>query len=198
MTDHIFLKTTEEYDPIQDIGFKRYVNAETSYVLGLEFTINRRFETLPGFLSGFGVNTNLAFSLSRMQVPGRPRAQAMSGQTPLLYNLGIFYEKYGITTRVALNYTGPFLKELNLASIVPIGGTQPELVHKGTDFDLYQDQFYSLDLSVGYLFNTHFSLFVEVSNLLDAPSTEYVGVRERPHRTGYYRQRGQLVAKYAF
>ncbi len=198
VTDHIFLKTTEEYDPIQDIGFKRYVNAETSYVLGLEFTINRRFETLPGFLSGFGVNTNLAFSLSRMQVPGRPSEQAMSGQTPLLYNLGIFYEKYGITTRVALNYTGPFLKELNLASIVPIGGTKPELVHKGTDFDLYQDQFYSLDLSVGYLFNTHFSLFVEVSNLLDAPSTEYVGVRERPHRTGYYRQRGQLVAKYAF
>lgn len=198
VTDHIFLKTTEEYDPIQDIGFKRYVNAANSYVLGLELTLNRRFESLPGMLNGFGVNTNLALSLSRMQVPGRPRSQAMSGQTPLLYNLGLFYEKYGLTARVALNYTGPFLKELNLAAIVPLGGTKPELVHKDTDFDLYQGEFYALDMSVGYRFNTHFSLFVEASNLLDAPSADYIGVRERPHRTGYYRQRGQLVAKYAF
>jgi TonB-dependent receptor len=198
VTDHIFLKTTEEYDPIQDIGFKRYVNAATSYVLGMEFTINRRFDFLPGFLGGFGVNSNLALSLSRMQVPGRPKGQAMSGQTPLLYNLGLFYEKYDIVARVALNYIGPFLKELNLAAVVPLGGTKPELVHKGTDFDLYQAAYYSLDMSVGYRFNPHFSLFFEASNLLDAPSADYIGVRERPHRTGYYRQRGQLVAKYAF
>jgi len=198
VTDHIFLKTTEEYDPIQDIGFKRYVNAENSYVLGLEFTLNRRFEFLPGMLNGFGLNTNLALSLSRMQVPGRPASQAMSGQTPLLYNIGLFYEKYGLSARVACNYTGPFLKELNLAAIVPLGGTKPELVHTGTDFDLYEAEFYSLDFSIGYRFNTHFSLFVEASNLLDYASADYVGVRERPHRTGFYRQRGQLVLKYNF
>jgi len=196
VTDHIFLKTTEEYDPIQDIGFKRYVNAESSYVLGLECTLNRRLDFLTGIWNGFGVNANLAWSLSRMEVPGRPSSQAMSGQTPLLYNFGLFYEKYGLTTRIALNYTGAFLKELNLASIVPIGGTKPELVHKNTDFDLYEAEYYALDLSIGYRFNKHLALFIEASNLLNSPSAEYIGVRERPHRTGFYRQRGQLVAKY--
>lgn len=196
VTDHIFLKTTEEYDPIQDIGFKRYDNAGNSYVLGAEFTINRQLDFLPGVLGGLGINANIAFSLSRMSVPGRPSSQAMSGQTPLLYNFGLFYEKYGIMSRIALNYTGPFLKELNLAAIIPIGGTVPELVHKDTDFDLFQGDFYSLDLSVGYRFDKHASIFVEASNLLDYPSVDYIGKRERPHRTGFYKPRAQLVFRY--
>jgi TonB-dependent receptor len=196
VTDHIFLKTTEEYDPIQDIGFKRYQNAGTSYVYGVEFTFNRQFDFLPGFLSGFGVNTNIALSLSRMSVPGRPNSQPMSGQTPLLYNAGLFYEKHGIVARVALNYTGAFLKELNLASIVPLGGTEPELVHKDSDFDLFQGEFYSIDASVGYKFNSHLSLYLEASNLLDNPSVDYIGKRERPHRTGFNKQSGQLVLKF--
>ncbi|MBU6342219.1 MAG: TonB-dependent receptor [Bacteroidetes bacterium] len=198
VTDHIFLKTTEEYDPIQDIGFKRYANASNSFVWGFECTLNRRFDFLPGIWGGFGVNSNVAWSLSRMSVPGRPASQPMSGQTPVLYNMGLFYEKYGIVARTALNYTGAFLKELNLAAVVPLGGTKPELVHTNTDFDLFQGAFYSLDLSVGYRFNPHFSVYLEASNLLDAPNVDYVGKRERPHRTGYNRQRGQIVAKYAF
>ena len=86
---------------------------------------------------------------------------------------------------------GAYLKELNLASVKGIG-----LLHKDTDFDVFQGEMYSLDYQLSYDFKKHFTVYIELNNLLDAPFVEYIGKRERPSRTEYYRQRGQIGFKY--
>lgn len=189
--DHIFNTTRADYDPRTGIVFKSPTNSGKSFVVGVEASIQRKFDFLPKFLSGFGINANITYSFSRMQVPGRDKKQAMAEQTPLLYNIGLFYEKYGVNARIALNYTGPYLKELNLASVKGIG-----LLHKDSDYDIFQGENYSLDFQLGYTFKKHYTVYVEMTNLLDWPFTEYMGNKDRPIRVEYYQQRGQVGFKY--
>lgn len=191
ITDHIFGTQQSDFDQRTGIVFKGYTNAGKSWVWGAEANIQRKFDFIPSWGGGFGINANLTYSLSRMQVPGREKKQSMAEQTPLLYNVSLFYEKYGVNARVALNYTGPYLKELNLASVKGIG-----LIHKDTDFDIFQAETYSLDFMVGYDFKDHFTVFIEFNNLLNYPFVEYRGKRERPVRTEFYGQRGQVGFRY--
>ena len=191
ITDHIFATAQSDFDARTGIVFKSFSNAGKSWVWGAEINIQRKFDFIPKWGSGFGVSANATYSISRMQVPGRDAKQAMAEQTPLLFNVALFYEKYGINTRLALNYTGAYLKELNLASVKGIG-----LLHKNTDFDIFQGDNYSLDFQCSYDFLDHFSVYVEFNNLLDWPFTEYRGKKERPLRTEFYRQRGQVGFKY--
>ncbi|MBP6732032.1 MAG: TonB-dependent receptor, partial [Chitinophagales bacterium] len=191
ITDHIFNTTQADFDPRTGIVYKSPTNAGKSWVYGIEANIQRKFDFIPRWGSGFGVNANFTYSLSRMQVPGRPKGQAMAEQTPLLYNVSLFYEKYGVNARIALNYTGAYLKELNLASVKGIG-----LLHKDASFDTYQGENYSLDFQLSYSFKKHFTVFMEMNNLLDWPYFEYRGQKDRPLRVEYYRQRGQVGFKY--
>lgn len=187
VTDHIFATTRSDYDQRTGIVFKSYENAGKSWVAGLEGSIQRKFDFLPKFLSGFGINANVTFSVSRMQVPGRDEKQPMAEQSPLLYNIALFYEKHGVDASIALNYTGDYLKELNLAAVKDIG-----LLHKNTDFDVFQAETYSLDFKCGYSFKKHYTIYVELNNLLDYPFIEYRGKYERPVLTEFYRQKGQV------
>lgn len=191
ITDHIFNTTQADFDPRTGIVYKSPTNAGKSWVYGIEANIQRRFDFIPAWGSGFGVNANITYSISRMQVPGRPKGQAMAEQTPLLYNVALFYEKYGVNARIALNYTGAYLKELNLASVKGIG-----LLHKDASFDTYQGENYALDFQLSYTFKKHFTVFMEMNNLLDWPYFEYRGQKDRPLRIEYYRQRGQVGFKY--
>lgn len=195
VVDHIFMTNSGGSDPRENFIVKSYANSNSSWVTGVEFDIRRKFDFLPVFLSGFGVNANLTYSFSRMQVPGRPQSQAMAEQAPLLYNVGLFYEKYGFNARVALNYTSAFLQELNLVSVP---GDDTKLLHTNTDFDVFMGEFYSMDAQISYEFKKHFTIGIEANNLLDWQYKEYRGNPERPIRVEYYRQRGQLYFTYQF
>jgi outer membrane receptor for ferrienterochelin and colicin len=196
VTDHIFAVTTSFVDNFGIIA-KRYDNAPKSYVLGIEAGITRTFDFLPGFLSGFGCQANITYSYSRMQVPGRPTSQPMTNQTPIIYNVALFYEKYGVEARLGLNYNGSYLRELNLAAVKQLDGTMG-LLHKDSSFDIFRYQTYSLDFQASYDFKKNYSIYIELMNLLDWPDITYRGVRSRPMRTEYYRQRGQIGFKYEF
>jgi TonB-dependent receptor len=193
VTDHIFLVTTGDIDPFSGIIYKSYANAGTSFVAGAEISLTRKLTFLPGFLSGFGLSGNFTYSFSRMSVPGRKASQPLAGQTPFLYNVSLFYEKYRIQARVALNYTGPFLKGLNLAAVKDIG-----LLHTDTGFDLFQGENYTLDAHVSYGITPRLNIFLEGNNLLNWRYFEYRGRPERPTRIEYYRQRFQLGIKFNF
>lgn len=196
VTDHIFAITTSYVDQFGIVA-KRYDNAPESYVFGFEANFMRKFDFLPKFLSGFGINANITYSYSRMRVPGRSKAQAMTEQTPLLYNIALFYEKYGFSARLGLNYNGPYLKELNLASVQQPDGSM-SLLHKDANFDIFKGENYSLDFLASYEFKKYYTVYIELANLLDYPDLVYRGKKERPIRTEYYRQRGQIGFKYEF
>lgn len=191
ITDHIFVTTQADFDPRTGIVYKAPTNAGKSWVFGVEANIQRKMDFLPGGWGGIGVSANITYSLSRMQVPGRANSQAMAEQTPLLYNVALYYEKYGLETRLALNYTGAYLKELNLASVKGLG-----LLHKDSNYDIFQGENYSLDFQCAYTFKKHYTVYVEMNNLLDWPYLEYMGNKNRPIRVEYYRQRGQVGFKY--
>ncbi len=191
ITDHIFVTTQADFDPRTGIVYKAPTNAGKSWVFGVEANVQRKFDFLPGGWGGIGVSANITYSLSRMQVPGRAATQAMAEQTPLLYNAALFYEKYGVEARIAINYTGAYLKELNLASVKGLG-----LLHKNSDYDIFQGENYSLDFQCAYSFKKHYTVYIEMNNLLDWPYLEYMGNKNRPVRVEYYRQRGQVGFKY--
>jgi len=185
--NHIFTVTTADVDPASGIMVKKYENAARSTVYGAEVTLIRKFDFLPGFLSGFGTNSNVTISDSRMEIPGRPNKQKMTEQTPLIYNLGLVYEYKKWNARLALNYIGKHLKEVNLASLVGIG-----LLHLDDDFDIYVNETYNLDFQISYAWNKKGSIYFEGMNLLNAAERMYKGKEWRHLRMEYYGQRFQL------
>jgi len=191
VTDHIFTKMEADADPNTGIVYKYYENAGNSYIMGAEASIDRRFDFLRGFWSGFGIYANVTYSYSRMQVPGRPSNQAMTEQTPWLYNIALYYEKGRVNTRLGLNYTGAYLKELNLASVAGYG-----ILHKDTDYDLFIGATYSLDYQLAVNITKHLSAFCEANNLLNAPYKTYIGQPWRPRRIEYYGPRFELGFKF--
>ena len=191
VTDHIFTRVAADADPNSGILYKYYENAGTSYIMGAEASIDKQFDFLPGFWSGFGINANITASYSRMTVPGRPTSQALTEQTPLLYNIALYYDKNRVSIRAGLNYTGAYLKELNLAAVDGIG-----LLHKDTDFDFFADKLVSLDFQTTVKVSKHFGVYVEANNLLNAPYKTYFGQSWRTYRVEYYGPRLQAGAKF--
>lgn len=194
--NHIFAVTTSFVDNFGIVA-KRFDNAGLSYVFGFEANFMKQFTKLPGMLNGFGVNANITYSVSRMQVPGRSAAQPMANQTPLLYNLAVFYEKKALQARLAFNYTGAFLRELNLATVKDLNGDLV-YVHDDSDFDIFKGANYSLDFGASYTIKEKYTVYMELMNLLDWPDLTYRGRADRPIRTEYYRRRGQIGFKYEF
>ncbi|PZF73866.1 TonB-dependent receptor [Taibaiella soli] len=191
VTDHIFTRMEADTDPVSGIIYKYYENAGNSYIMGAEASIDRKFDFLHGFWSGFGVYANVTYSYARMQVPGRPSSQAMTEQTPWLYNIALYYEKGRVNTRLGLNYTGAYLKELNLASVAGYG-----ILHKDTDYDLFVGETYSLDYQLAVTVSKHMSVFGEANNLLNAPYKTYIGQPWRPRRIEYYGPRFEVGVKF--
>jgi hypothetical protein len=170
---------------------KKYENAARSNVFGMEMTLIRKFDFLPGILGGLGTNSNITLSDSRMEIPGRPRAQKMTEQTPLIYNVGLTYEYKRWNARLALNYIGKHLKEVNLASIVGIG-----LLHMDDDFDTYINEIYNMDFQCSYAWSKHGSVYLEGMNLLNFAERRYIGKEWRNLRTEYYGLRFQLGIRF--
>jgi TonB-dependent receptor len=185
--NHIFGVNTSDFDPETGITIKRYQNADRAKVYGVEATFIRKFDFLPGFFNGFGINANATLSDSRMRVPGRPSAQKMTEQTPLLYNVAIIYEKNGFNSRLAINYVGKHLKDLNLSSLVGGG-----LLHTDTDYDVFMNRYYNLDFQFSYTFNKYYTFYAEANNMLNYPERKYIGKEWRALRTEYYRTRVQI------
>jgi TonB-dependent receptor len=193
IVNHIIVSSTGGINPLTYFVTKTYGNAD-AWVVGVEGEIKRKLDFLPGPASGFGIGANITYSYSRMKVSGRPNTQAMAEQSPLLYNVSLTYEKYGIRSALALNYNSPFLLELNLATLPT--SKNGELIHKGQDFDIFMGEQYSLDFQLSYEFKKHFSVYFEANNLLNWAYKEYVGDPNRPLKVEVYKQRGQVGFKY--
>ena len=175
---------------------RSYTNADISHVAGVEVNIVRRFDFLPSFLSGFGANANYTYVHSSMKVPGRDALQPLPRQAKQLFNVAIFYEKNALTARLALNYRGPFLMELNTYPEDAADPNNNRLLHQDTDYDVFMDKIWSLDASISYKFNKYLSAYIEFNNLLNAPYRVYRGSLAHPIQTEYYSIRGQLGVKF--
>lgn len=187
--DHIFVTNeVDEGNQVPGYVVKSYRNAERSYVAGVEILLEKQLTFLPGLLSGLGVAANVTYAHSRMDVPGRSFPQALTEQTPLMYNLSLFYEKGRINSRAMLNHTGAFATELNLFTDIRTN----ELIHDNTDFDVFVGSMLSLDYQFGYTISKSINIYANVNNILNTAYRTYRGVPERPLSTIYTRQKFYL------
>jgi iron complex outermembrane receptor protein len=145
-------------------------NADAANVCGLELNAVHTFDELPGWLSGFGTALNATFvdtnrDFSSLSPAVRFAVVGLSDSK----NATIFYEKYGISARIAYNRREAFLQ-----SIAQGYGAEP----------LFARTYDQVDASVSYDVTDHATVFIEGTNILD---NEYVTQARYDNQIrGYY------------
>ncbi|PQA59238.1 TonB-dependent receptor [Siphonobacter curvatus] len=158
-------------------------NLENATLQGLELGMLRRFDFLPGFLSGLGVELNGTAIHSSLRVPRvvnnerQYETTSLPNQSKFLFNSILFYERKGLTIRLAGNFRGRSVETINQ--------------QLGPDFYIWTNNNFTLDGSAAYAINAKFRVFVEVNNLTNEPVRMYMGKPERTTSTEWYSQRGQ-------
>jgi TonB-dependent receptor len=139
------------------------LNATKAYVAGLELNVQSQLDFLPGALDGFGVGVNLALIDSSIKgVPGRLENLPLVQQSKAVGTAQIFYEKHGLTARVAYSYRSKFLYTVGADSTS----------------DVYWDKHGQVDARIAYAIGNKAhsaTIFVEGSNLNDEPWRTFVG-----------------------
>ena len=152
-------------------------NGGAGYIRGVEFALQQSVETylegrnLPDWLSGFGVQANVLINDSEVTVPaigGVPaRKVPLQGSSDLVYNASIYYERYGLSARLAYQFrtewgqsTGEY-QVLN-GVVVPV-----------TNGDVYWDDDEELDLSIRYAIAENLEWFFDAANLTDDAGVRY-------------------------
>ena len=146
-----------------------FLNSGTAYARGIEVALEEHLRFLPGPLGGLGFAGNYTYVDSE----GRTRPTdhtKLPFTSPNLYNMAIFYEKYGFTITLAGQYT-----DRNLSSV----GTTYRL-------DQYFDKRFTLDFSASYMTRYGVGLYFNAKNLTNAPWRVYEGAANRPIQREYY------------
>lgn len=190
------------YKQIQDVIFSNKVNytegginylltqsqnLNNAHLYGFEAGINKRFNFLKGFWSGFGVEFNYTFINSEVEVP-RTNGTGVTDKTQLpnqsrnLFNAILFYEGKGVMVRLAGNYRGKSVETLNQ--------------NLGPDFYIWTDKNFTVDASASVTITKSLRAFAELNNLTNEPLQSYMGDRRRVVNREWYGVRGQAGLKW--
>lgn len=138
-------------------------NGTTGSVKGIEFAIQKPFTFLPSPLDGLGVNANLTLTDSDLKVINRTIHTPLVGQANTIASAQLYYEKYGISARVALSYHSAYLDtDGGLNEADPTGAG-----------DGYFGANTTIDARIGYRPVKYLEVFVEGNNLTDAQDYYY-------------------------
>lgn len=110
-------------------------NGKDATLEGFELDVRHKLVGLPGPLDGFGVGGSLTVQHSdaNPNLPGHPGNTWLPRAPELIYNLDLFYQKYGVRSDLSWQYTG-----LQLDGIASTG------------LDEYLQAQQSLDFSISY------------------------------------------------
>lgn len=148
-------------------------NGGNGSIVGIEGAVQQQLDPfvgdlgLPDWMGGFGVQLNATLNRSRAETPDGRRVP-LPGASDAVYNLGVYYEKYGFSARVQYQNRSRWLDELGDFQV--ING-----VNRGVDGgDFYWAKDDELDASVRYAVTRNVELFGNFSNLLGGPGRRYV------------------------
>ena len=154
-------------------------NAQSARIFGVEAAVQQSLTFLPSPFDGFGVNLNGTYIDSDLKVltPAGPRRRGFFLQPGYTANAQLFYDKGRLSGRVAYNYIGGFLENIN--------GSIPAA-----------DQFWKergqLDAQVRFRLTPRVELFAEGENLTNAGRRELTGPdRDRLQEAAEY---GRVVS----
>ncbi|KQR17933.1 MULTISPECIES: TonB-dependent receptor [Xanthomonas] len=149
----------------------RPVNGDSGKIRGAELGYTQFFDFLPGWLSGFGVQTNYTYVDSEAPSPTATDTNGQSLTVPLeglsknSYNAILSYETSRFQGRVAYNWRSDWL--------VTTAGN-------GTgNLPVYNKGFGQLDASLRFNINAVWSISLDGVNLLDTRRESYLGNESR-------------------
>lgn len=136
-----------------DVDISQPMNGEKAHVFGVEVNFERRFTELPGFWSGFGVAANGTW-LDSSAKGGQPYrldyAIPLLDSPKWLYNLNLFYQKYGAELNLSYNYQGKFIEDI-----------------RNNYIDKWNQPYKRMDFHSRYNFKGGLAVGFDVQNILD-------------------------------
>ena len=145
------------------------MNANKATVSGLELNVQSQLTFLPGPFDGLGIGVNATFIDSSIKgVPNRLENLPLVQQSKTVGTAQIFYEKHGLTARVAYSYRSKFLYTIGADA----------------NSDIYWDKHGQVDARIAYAIGDKAhsaTVFLEGANLNNEPWRTFAG---QPHHLG--------------
>ncbi len=146
-------------------------NADAATAKGIEFGAFLPFTFLPAPLSNFGVDGNIAFISSDVDVPGRPESLPLFEQPDRVSSAALFYDDGRFALRIAYSHMTARLQRLR----------------NGPEDHEYRADYGQLDAQVTYRPTDVFTLFVSGQNMTNESHDSYAGI---PSQMRYSRLTG--------
>jgi TonB-dependent receptor len=141
-------------------------NGSNGKLFGIEFAYLQQWSFLPDPLDGFGFQGNIAFIGGSFDTPDR-RGVDFPGTSSTVINTSLFYEKFGISTRLSYQWRSDWVDTL--------GG-----LGTGSTGDEKRAAYGNLDLAVRLRLSDNISLFFDANNLTNETYVAFLGTRNRP------------------
>ena len=149
--------------------FTGITNGGDGRVFGFEAAAQLQLEPwteslgLPEWMGGFGISANLTLNDSEVSKPAigavPARKVRLPGTSDVVYNLGAYYEKYGLSLRLQYQRRSTWLD-----------GIADDLADAGDTYWAADDE---LDFSARYAVTKNFEIYFDASNLLNKPGRRY-------------------------
>ncbi|PTS87922.1 TonB-dependent receptor, partial [Sphingomonas sp. HMWF008] len=149
--------------------FSRITNGGDGRVFGVEAAAQLQLEPwtkslgLPDWMGGFGVSANLTLNDSQVTKPAiglvPARKVRLPGTSDMVYNIGGYYEKYGLSLRLQYQNRSKWLD-----------GIADDLTDAGDTYWAADDE---MDFSARYAFTKNFEVFFDATNLLNQPGRRF-------------------------
>ena len=154
------------------------VNGEGGHLTGLELGLILQGEDVVEdfFLPGLGINVNATFIDSEFETNAGTRF-SLPGTSDVNYNASIFYENYGISTRLSYSYRDEWFTTVDDVS--------------GGDFWAEQER---LDFSIRYTLpwdvsDEEITVYLDMNNLTDENDVRYTDTPRTPNQVEGYGRR---------
>lgn len=152
-----------------DYAFSGITNGGNGRVFGVEAAAQLQLEPwsdalgLPDWMGGFGISANITLNDSEVTKPAigavPARRVRLPGTSDLVYNVGGYYEKYGLSIRLQYQRRSTWLD-----------GIADDLTDGGDTYWAADDE---LDFSARYAITRNFEVFFDATNLLNQPGRRY-------------------------
>lgn len=149
--------------------FSGITNGGDGRVFGIEAAAQLQLEPwtenlgLPEWMGGFGLSANVTVNDSKVTKPAigalPDRKVRLPGTSDLVYNAGVYYEKYGLSLRLQYQKRSKWLD-----------GIVDDLADAGDTYWASDDE---MDISARYAFSDNFEIYFDASNLLNKPGRRF-------------------------
>lgn len=154
----------------KDYTYSTTTNGGEGRIYGFEVAAQMQLEPwttnlgLPDWMGGFGLSANVTVNDSEVTKPAlggfAARKMRLPGTSDLVYNVGGYYEKYGLSLRLQYQRRSAWMD-----------GVADDLSAGGDTYWAADDE---LDFSARYAVTKNFEIYFDAANLLNKPGRRYV------------------------